>query len=83
LADKFNRILFEKFKDSDVFYACLCLGLVIKNLSSKPLSSQQKAILSKGSKFGFPTPISYSKIISKVEAGIMASIDKVEAPQGL
>ena len=39
--------------------------------------------MSKGFKFCFPTPISYSKIIFKVESGIMASIDKVEAPHEL
>ena len=54
-----------------------------KNLSSKPLSSQQEAVLSKGFRFCFPTPISYSKIIPKVDSGILASIDKVEAPQKL
>ena len=83
LVDKFNKLLFEKFQDSDVFYPRFCLGPAIKNLSSKPLNIQQEAVLSKGSKFCFPTPISYSKIISKVESGIMASIDKVDTPQEL
>ena len=36
--------------------------------------------MSKGFRFCFPTKVSYSKIISMVESGIMASIDKVEAP---
>ena len=65
MVDKFNRLLFEKFHDSDTFYPRFCLGPATKNLSSKPLSSQQE------------------KIISKVESGIMASIDKVEASQEL
>ena len=39
--------------------------------------------MSKGFRFYFPTPISYSNIISKVDSGIKASIDKVEAPQEL
>ena len=83
LVDKFNKLLFENFQDSDVFYPRHCLGPAIKNLSSKPLNIQQEAVLSKGSKFCFPTPVSYSKIISKVESGIMASIDKVDTPQEL
>jgi len=83
LVDKFNKLLFENFQDSDVFYPRHCLGPAIKNLSSKPLNIQQEAVLLKGSKFCFPTPVSYSKIISKVESGIMASIDKVDTPQEL
>jgi len=42
-----------------------------------------EVVLSKGSKFCFATLISYSKIFSKVELSIMASIDKVEAPHKL
>ena len=83
LVDKFKRLLFEKFQDSDTFYPRFCLGPATKNLSSKTPSSQQVAVLSKGFRFCIPTPISYSEIISKVESGIMASIDKVEAPQEL
>ena len=59
------------------------MGIFLIVLLSKPLSSKQEAVLSKGFRLCFPTPISYSKIISKVESGIMASIDKVEAPQEL
>ena len=48
------------------FYPRFFLGSATNNLSSKPLSSQQEAVLSKGFRFSFPIPISYSKIISKV-----------------
>ena len=61
LAGKFNRLLFEKFQDSDSFILVFVWVMPLKNLSSKPLSSQQEAVLSKGFKFCFPTPISYSK----------------------
>lgn len=66
-----------------VFYPRFGLGSAIKNMSFEPLSCQQEAVLSKGSKFGFLTLIFLSKIISKVEPGIVASIDNVEAPQEL
>ena len=46
------------------FYLRFCLGPATKNLSSKPLSGQQEVVLSKGSRFCFPTPISHSEIIS-------------------
>ena len=83
LVDKFNRLLFKKFQDLDIFYPRFYLGPATKILSSKSLSSQQKAVLSRCFRFCFPTPISYSKIISKIESGIMACMDKVEVPQEL
>ena len=61
LVDKFNRLLFEKFQNLDTFYPRFCLGHATKNLSSKTLSSQQEAVLSKGFRFCFPTKVSYSK----------------------
>ena len=47
LVDKFNSLLFEKFQNSDTFYPRLCLGPATIKFSSKTLSSQQEAVLSK------------------------------------
>ena len=61
LVEKFNGLLFEKFQNSDTFYPCFCLVSAAMNMSSKTLSSQQEAVLSKGFRFCFPTQVSYSK----------------------
>ena len=47
LVEKFNSLLFQKFQNSDTFYPCFCLGPGTKKFSSKTLSSQQEAVLSK------------------------------------
>ena len=47
LVDKFNSFLFEKFQNSDTFYPRFCLGPATKKFSSKTLSSQQEAVMSK------------------------------------
>ena len=83
LVDKCNRLLFKKFQNSDNFYPGFLWVMPLRICRLKLLVLKQEAVLSKGFRFCFPTKVSYSKIISKVESGNMASIDKVEAPQKL